>query len=52
MNDNHQILTVRDVATDRIEVEATDWNALNAEQRTCLSCGVKQSADGSIPCGH
>jgi hypothetical protein len=21
-------------------------------RRTCLSCGAKQSKDGSLPCGH
>ncbi|WP_322069941.1 hypothetical protein [Paraburkholderia bannensis] len=53
MNDTQHALTVaRDVAEDRLEIEVAGWNALDSEARICLSCGVKQSADGSIPCGH
>ncbi|WP_321865694.1 hypothetical protein [Paraburkholderia tropica] len=53
MNDTqHVIAPARDVSTDRIEIEIPNWNALESEQLTCLSCGARQHADGSIPCGH
>ena len=39
-------------AVEQAQRIARDANHHPAYPRTCLSCGARESLDGSVPCGH